>query len=82
MLADDNTLTVNINRLRKKLDEAGIHDFILTKKVSVTSLQTLNETKGKQRDESKKFRQTDQTISFQRQKKLLFYIFLSLQYFL
>ncbi len=29
---DDNTLTVNMNRLRKKLDEMGIHDFILTKK--------------------------------------------------
>ncbi|MBD5516319.1 MAG: response regulator transcription factor [Lachnospiraceae bacterium] len=29
---DDNTLTVNMNRLRKKLDETGIHDFILTKK--------------------------------------------------
>lgn len=29
---DDNTLTVNMNRLRKKLDEIGIHDFILTKK--------------------------------------------------
>ena len=29
---DDNTLTVNINRLRKKLEEAGIENFILTKK--------------------------------------------------
>lgn len=29
---DDNTLTVNITRLRKKLDAAGLHDFILTKK--------------------------------------------------
>lgn len=29
---DDNTLTVNMNRLRKKLEEAEIHDFILTKK--------------------------------------------------
>lgn len=29
---DDNTLTVNINRLRKKLEDAGIHDFIITKK--------------------------------------------------
>lgn len=29
---DDNTLTVNMNRLRKKLDEMGIHDFILTRK--------------------------------------------------
>ena len=29
---DDKTLTVNMNRLRKKLDETGIHDFILTKK--------------------------------------------------
>ena len=30
--ADENTLSVNINRLRKKLDTAGLHDFILTKK--------------------------------------------------
>lgn len=29
---DDNTLTVNINRLRKKLEEAGITQFIHTKK--------------------------------------------------
>ena len=29
---DDNTLTVNMNRLRKKLESAGIHDLILTKK--------------------------------------------------
>lgn len=29
---DDNTLTVNINRLRKKLDEAGLPDYISTKK--------------------------------------------------
>lgn len=29
---DDNTLTVNINRLRKKLEEYGLTDFILTKK--------------------------------------------------
>ncbi len=29
---DDNTLTVNIARLRKKLEEAGIEDFIKTKK--------------------------------------------------
>ena len=29
---DDNTLTVNITRLRRKLDEAGITDFIVTKK--------------------------------------------------
>jgi len=28
---DENTLTVNINRLRKKLDQAGLHDFISTK---------------------------------------------------
>lgn len=28
---DDNTLTVNVNRLRKKLDAAGLHDFITTK---------------------------------------------------
>ncbi|MBI4855459.1 MAG: response regulator transcription factor [Acetobacterium woodii] len=29
---DDNTLTVNIARLRKKLDEAGLTEFIATKK--------------------------------------------------
>lgn len=28
---DDNTLTVNVNRLRKKLDGAGLKDFISTK---------------------------------------------------
>ncbi|MEA4964246.1 MAG: response regulator transcription factor [Oscillospiraceae bacterium] len=29
---DENTLTVNVNRLRKKLDAAGLSDFITTKK--------------------------------------------------
>lgn len=29
---DDNTLTVNVTRLRKKLDEAGLQNFIITKK--------------------------------------------------
>jgi DNA-binding response OmpR family regulator len=29
---DDNTLTVNITRLRKKLDQIGLPDFILTKR--------------------------------------------------
>ncbi|WP_027632466.1 response regulator transcription factor [Clostridium hydrogeniformans] len=29
---DDNTLTVNINRLRKKLSDVGLGDFIVTKK--------------------------------------------------
>ena len=28
---DENTLTVNVNRLRKKLDIAGLYDFIKTK---------------------------------------------------
>ena len=28
---DENTLSVNVNRLRKKLDAAGLEDFILTK---------------------------------------------------
>lgn len=28
---DENTLTVNVNRLRKKLDSAGLSDFITTK---------------------------------------------------
>ena len=29
---DDNTLTVNVNRLRKKLGEIGLHDYISTKR--------------------------------------------------
>ena len=29
---DDNTLTVNMTRLRKKLEKVGLNDFILTKK--------------------------------------------------
>ncbi len=29
---DENTLSVNVNRLRKKLEELGLHDYILTKK--------------------------------------------------
>ncbi|MBS7009060.1 response regulator transcription factor [Anaerostipes sp.] len=29
---DDNTLTVNINRLRKKLDSIGLSDYIVTKR--------------------------------------------------
>ncbi|MBZ4670039.1 MAG: DNA-binding response regulator [Oscillospiraceae bacterium] len=29
---DDNTLTVNINRLRKKLEEIGVGDFLITKR--------------------------------------------------
>ena len=29
---DDNTLTVNINRLRKKLNTMGLEDFVVTKK--------------------------------------------------
>lgn len=28
---DDNTLTVNVNRLRKKLEGAGLKDFVTTK---------------------------------------------------
>ena len=28
---DENTLTVNVNRLRKKLDAEGLHNFIVTK---------------------------------------------------
>ncbi len=28
---DENTLSVNVNRLRKRLDAAGLHDFITTK---------------------------------------------------
>lgn len=29
---DDNTLTVNVTRLRKKLEDIGLHEYILTKK--------------------------------------------------
>jgi DNA-binding response OmpR family regulator len=29
---DDNTLTVNINRLRKKLDGIGVHDYLITRR--------------------------------------------------
>ena len=29
---DENTLTVNMTRLRKKLDAAGLNEFIVTKK--------------------------------------------------
>ena len=29
---DDNTLTVNVTRLRKKLEEIGLTDYIRTKK--------------------------------------------------
>lgn len=29
---DDNTLTVNVTRLRKKLDQVGLKDYIKTKK--------------------------------------------------
>ena len=29
---DDNTLSVNVNRLRKTLEQIDIHDFIKTKK--------------------------------------------------
>ena len=29
---DDNTLTVNINRLRKKLEEIGVEDFLITRR--------------------------------------------------
>ena len=32
MFVDDNTLTVNINRLRKKLEDIGLKDVILTKR--------------------------------------------------
>ncbi len=31
VFVDENTLTVNVNRLRKKLDAAGLEDFIRTK---------------------------------------------------
>lgn len=32
-IADDNMLTVNVTRLRKKLEQAGFIDYIKTKKV-------------------------------------------------
>ena len=32
LYVDENTLSVNVNRLRKKLEEAGLNDFITTKK--------------------------------------------------
>ena len=32
LYVDENTLSVNVNRLRKKLDESGLTDFIATKK--------------------------------------------------
>ncbi len=32
-IEDDNTLTVNVTRLRKKLEQAGFIDYIKTKKV-------------------------------------------------
>ena len=31
LFVDENTLTVNVNRLRKKLDGAGLEDFISTR---------------------------------------------------
>ena len=31
-LVDENTLTVNVTRLRKKLESVGLHDFIVTRK--------------------------------------------------
>lgn len=32
LFIDDNTLTVNMTRLRKKLEELGVQEFIKTKK--------------------------------------------------
>ena len=32
MFVDDNTLTVNINRLRKKLEDIGLKDVIHTRR--------------------------------------------------
>lgn len=32
LFVDDNTLTVNVARLRKKLEEAGLADFVVTRK--------------------------------------------------
>ena len=29
---DDNTLTVNVNRLRKRLEELGVYDYLITKR--------------------------------------------------
>src|SRR5690606_19169295 len=48
---DDNTLTVNVNRLRKKLEEIGVEDAITTKKRQGYLLQrrgkTIYETIGR-----------------------------------
>ena len=35
---DDNTLTVNISRIRKKLEAAGVDDFITTKRGALDTL--------------------------------------------
>lgn len=36
---DENTLSVNVNRLRRKLETIGLTDFILTRKGSVIRLK-------------------------------------------
>lgn len=43
---DDNTLTVNITRIRKKLEEAGLSDFIRTKKGMGYYLQDISAEEG------------------------------------
>lgn len=43
---DDNTLTVNMTRLRKKLEEIGLKDFIETKKGSVIFFQISRNESG------------------------------------
>jgi DNA-binding response OmpR family regulator len=32
VFVDDNTLSVNVNRLRKKLEEIGLNDYIETRR--------------------------------------------------
>ncbi len=48
---DDNTLTVNMTRIRKKLEEAGLSDFIRTKKGMGYYLQDTSVQEGKNEDD-------------------------------
>lgn len=42
VFVDDNTLTVNVNRVRKKLEELGAKDYIMTKRGQASSIKRLN----------------------------------------
>lgn len=46
---DDNTLTVNMTRIRKKLEEAGLSDFIRTKKGIGYYLQAASEERKREK---------------------------------